>query len=388
MIFKSNFPNAPTVNMVIDGVAVDYTAINAVSVSFAENEHDYAEFSVSGLIPSAVTEYINRPVYISIAYGPTNQSFFHGYIAFIEPVAETRKGYINNSAIQHAKLICFGTSYDMGNKRSKVWENHTLKRIVETLASDYKYSFQIPTDSFVFSRLTQDKETDFAFLVKVCKSLGYRVTVSNGHIHVYDPFASISRAMPYAELTNLVNSQGNATYSPGRIMEFRGTFGSRTTQGSSDSFTFETMDNNGQLITHSTGSESMDLGQVVPARFNNTVTMNTFSQEALKKYALGAVKNRAPFHAEAIVTGLPEVLPGSLVKLSNYNGKFDGFWMVSKVTQNISRSNYTTELSLVKDSTNDALPVITSGTTYIAPQQPVVIGGTWVSPLATGYAYA
>lgn len=388
MIFKSNFPNAPTVNMVIDGVAVDYTAINAVSVSFVENEHDYAEFSVSGLIPSAVTEYINRPVYISIAYGPTNQSFFHGYIAFVEPIAETRKGYINNSAIQHAKLICLGTSYDMGNKKSRIWEQHTLKKIVETIASDYKYSYQIPTDSFIFSRLTQDKETDFAFLVKTCMSLGYRVSISNGHIHVYDPSAAISRAMPYAELTNLVNSQGNASYSPGRIMEFRGTFGSRTTDGSSDSFTYETLDNNGKLVRYSTGSESMNLGEVVPPRFNNTVTMNTFSQEALKKYALGAVNNRAPFHAETIVTGLPEVLPGSLVKVSNYNGKFDGFWLVSKVTQNISRSNYTTQLSLVKDSTNDSPPVVTSGSSYVSPEQPVLINGSWASPLATGYVYS
>ena len=113
MIFKSSFPNSPAVKITIDGVPVDYTSIESAEFSFAENEHDFAEFTFTGLVPKAVTDYLNRPVYISIQYSPTQVSNFYGYVAFIEPEAVTRKGYVNKSPIQKAHVVCFGASYDI-----------------------------------------------------------------------------------------------------------------------------------------------------------------------------------------------------------------------------------------------------------------------------------
>jgi hypothetical protein len=388
MIFKSEFPNAPTVNMAIDGVAVNYTSIESLSVSLCENEHDLAELTVVGLIPTAVVEYIGRGVYITIEYGPTQKASFYGYVAFVEPEAIARRGYINNSPIQKARLVCMGTSYDMGSDKSTIWEKKTLPQVVSAIADRYKYSHQAPEDTFVFSRLTQHKESDFAFLVRVCKYMGYRVTVSNGHINVYDPFQSISRAMPFANLTTLVESQGNASFSPGRIMEFSGTFGAVTPDGSSNSFTFETLDNNGNLLSINTKDWSMGLGKVFPAQFDETVSMNAVSFEALQKFAQGAVRNRSPFHASLVVTGIPEVLPGSLIRINKYNTRFDGFWMATHVTHRISRSNYITEINAVRDSTNDEEPTITGNLAYVTPEPPLLTNGVWTSPTKVGYSYA
>lgn len=379
MIFKSAFPNSPTVNMLIDGVEVDYTAINSVQIMSAENEHDYAELHVSGLIPKFVTEYINRPVFLSIEYSPTQKTSFYGYVAFVEPKAVTRRGLINKSPIQSAVISCFGASYDMKSKKSRVWEKVTIRQVVSKIAGEYRYSCQVPDNPYIFTRLTQSHESDMEFLVRVCTSQGYKVSITGSHIHVYDPFKAVSRNMPYAELTTLSDSSTNTKFAPGRIMEFDGTFGSNTPYGSSNNYVIETLDNDGHLIRYQTGDESMGLGTTVPARFTDSVPLNAVSFSAVQSIGGAKLRNRVPFHAHVVTTGIPEVKVGSLVRLNKYDSKFDGFWMVSKVSQKVTRSNYITELSLVRDSTNNEEPVISNGLSYEVPDEPVIVSDTWVS---------
>jgi len=387
MIFKSDFPNAPVVRMAIDGVAVDYTSVESLEISLNENEHDYASFTFTGLIPRAVTEYINRPVYISIAATPDRKTTFYGYVGFVEPEAITRRGHINNSPIQRAHVVCFGTSYDMKEKHSTIWENISIPKLVSTLANTYKYSYAVPEDLFMIPRLVQHNESDWATLVKACHMVGYRVTVSNSHIHVYDPFKTISRSMPFAQLTTITDRIENTSYQPGRIMEFRGSFGQMTPDGSSNNFKVETLDNQGLLTTHTTESDSMGLGQVFQSRFTDTISLNATSQETVTKYALATIKNRSPFHAHAVVTGLPEILPGSLVNLNGYDSKFDGFWMVSGIKHKVTRSNYVSELSIVRDSTNDSEPTVISGNIYVRPDDPILRQGTWIAAVQDGQTY-
>lgn len=379
MIFKSAFPNSPTVNMAIDGVDVDYTAINSITITSAENEHDYAELHVSGLIPRFITEYINRPIYLNIEYSPTQRTSFHGYVAFVEPKAVTRRGLINKSPIQSAVIACLGASYDMKAKKTKVWEQVTIKQVVTAIADTYNYSCQVPNNPYIFSRLVQSNESDMEFLVKTCRSLGYRVSTKGAHLHVYDPFQVISRNMPYAELTTLTDTVANTRFAPGRVLEFDGTFGSNTPYGTANSYVIETLDNAGQLIKHSATSEGMGIGLTLPSRFTDSMAVSSISLDAVKKIGNSQIRNRAPFHAHATVTGIPEVLVGSLVKLQKYNSKFDGYWMVSKVNHKVSRANYITELSLVKDSTNDSEPVLSTGVPYVLPADPILANGIWRS---------
>lgn len=380
MIFKSSFPNSPNVYMSIDGVPVDYTSIESVEVSFSENEHDYACFTFVGLMGDAVTDYLDRPVFISIQVSPTQSTTFHGYVGYIEPEAVARRGYINKSLIQKAHIHCFGASYDMKQKNNRVWDKYTLSKLVEELAEKYGYSCETPTDSFIIPRIVQNNESDWEVLVKACHMMGYKVTATSAHIHVYDPSKILSRAMPYAELTTLLDDTANVDYAPGRIMEFMGTFGKVTPEGSANAFNFQSLSNDGVLVSHITDeTESMQLGQVVSPRFTDTVTMNAVSKKSVERYARSAVNNRAPFHASVVVTGLPEVIPGSLINLKKYDAKFDGFWMVQSVNHKVTRSNYITSLKILRDSTNEAPPVLTGGDKYSPSEEPRIVQGTWRS---------
>jgi phage protein D len=388
MIFKSSFPNSPNVTILISGVAVDYTSIQSVTLEITENQHDMATIIFTGLIPKAITDYTGAPVYISISLSPTQISSFNGYITYIEPEMHSRKGLINNSPVQTATAVCFGASYDMSQTTNKVWSNITLPHLVETLATKYNYSYSVPSDFFTWKSLLQNAKSDWAFLKEACNSIGYYMTTSGTHIHVYDPYKIISRQMPYVELMTVRGTGGDLEYTSGKIMEFKGTFGDRTPEGSSSNYTYVGMDSRGVIHSASTDDTvSTKLGEVVPARYVETVATNVQSLEALNRFVTAAMKTDYPYNATAVITGTPDPVPGSVIKLNNYDSMFDGYWLTRSVKHTVSRSNYITELTIATDSTNGKYPEVLPSTAFKAPPMPVLLNNKWISKKAFGEVY-
>jgi hypothetical protein len=138
MIFKSSYPNSPDVSVVLSGVSVDYTTIQSVSIETNENMHDIATITFSGFLTKGITDYVGVPVYISIGVSNTRFISFYGYVSFIEPVMETRKGLINNSPVQTAIATCMSASYDMSNTKNKIWQKVTSLLITMFLIAYYK----------------------------------------------------------------------------------------------------------------------------------------------------------------------------------------------------------------------------------------------------------
>ena len=380
MIFKSNLPGSPDVAVVISSASVDYTSIQDIEVHFNSNAHDMAIINFVGLPPSAITDYTGKPVYVSIAYGTEQVNSFYGYVAYIEPEMVTRRGLINQSPVQVAKVVCFGSSYDMKATHSKIWTSVTIPQLVEQLAEQYRYSYSIPNDNFVFPRIVQHQESDWDVLNQACTSLGYSLVINGTHIHIYDPLKALTRQMPYAELSTIRATGGNLSHRPGNIMEFRGTFGDITPEGSSNSYQFQTLDNDGNLVVvRESELDSISFGEVVPPRFTDVVTTNATSLEVLSKYANSKKRIIFPYHATTIVSGIPEIGPGSMVKVVGYNSQFDGYWLVSGATHKVSRSNFISELSLVTDAKNTAEPTLIDQDTYQEPPNSILVNDRWVT---------
>jgi hypothetical protein len=301
MIFKNKFPNAPDVSVVLNGVSVDYTSIQTVSIDIAEDQHDMATIEFVGFLPKAITDYVGTPVYISISVSPAQITSFYGYVTYVEPEMITRRGLINNSPVQSATVVCFGASYDMTDTKNKVWENVNLPNIVETLATSYNYSYSVPADYFVWTRLLQNQQSDWAFLKEVCSSIGYSLTTNGTHIHIYDPYKAIGRKLPYVELLTVRGAAGDLVYVPGRIMEFTGTFGDITPDGSSTRFDYVGVDSSGKELKVSTDDTVYSgLGEVVPSRYTTTVNTNVSSISMLNRFAGAAARKRYPYNAKVI----------------------------------------------------------------------------------------
>lgn len=380
MIFKSNFPGSPDVGVVISDASVDYTSIRDIEIHFTSNSHDLAVITFVGLIPSAITDYTGKPVFISIAHGTEQVNAFYGYVAYIEPEMITRQGLINQSPVQVARAYCMGASYDMKTLHNRIWTSVTIPQIVDELADKYRYSYSVPNDKFVIPRIAQHQMSDWDVLNQACISLGYALVINGTHIHIYDPLKAVSRRMPYAELTTPRGTSGNLMYRPGSIMEFRGTFGDITPEGSSSTYQFQTLDNEGNLVVVSDPElDQISFGEVVPPRFTDVITTNATSSEVLKKYANSKKRQIYPYHADVIVTGLPEIGPGSVVKVLGYGSQFDGYWLVMDACHKVSRSNFITELHIVTDAKNTSEPVLVNQESYKEPPNSILVNDRWVT---------
>lgn len=389
MIFKSGFPNAPDVTIVLDGASVDYLSIESIIVDVSENKHDMALVTFSGLPAKAITDYVGVPVSITISVSASRYMAFNGYVSYVEPEAISRRGLVNNSQVQKAVVHCFGASYSMVETKNKVWENVTLLNVVESLANKYNLSYSIPEDSFIWTRLLQTEQSDWSFLVNACSSLGYMVTLNKTHIHVYDIYKAIARNMPYANLFNIKGADNNPQYYPGRIMEFHGTFGDRTPDGSSDNYKIVGIDSYGQPVSVNTSDlESSGFGESVSARYTNEITTNVSSLSMLNKIAKSITRYRYPFNAKVITTGLPEPLPGSLVRVAEYDSYFDGYWVVRGIKHIVTRASYISELEISTDSTNKEQPTVNPVTPYVEPVETALVDGKWYASSVGGSAYA
>lgn len=383
MIFKSSYPNAPDVAVVISGQSVDYTTIQKVVLEITENLHDLATITITGLVPKGITDYIGAPVYISIAITESRFAEFHGYVSFIEPVMETRKGLINDSPVQTAVVTCMGASFNMTSKNNRTWDNVTMAQLVKKIADTYNYSFAVPADNFTWKRLLQSNKSDWEFLKDVCNSAGYYLTTSNTHIHVYDPYKVIARKLPYVELLTVKGAQGDLAYGPGRIMEFRGLFGDVTDEGEVFKYKYVGIDSSGTVVTADSSSEDFThLGQLYERKHTSEVTTNVDSVEMLNRLTTASTKRHYPFNASVKVTGVPDAVPGSVVKVDKYDSNFDGYWFVRGVRHEVTRSNFMTELSISTDSTNGIGPEYRSGAAFKSPPVPVLQDGVWRSSLA------
>lgn len=370
MIFKSAFPGAPDVSVMISGVSVDYTTISSVTVDISEHAHDVAILHFNGILPTGITDYVGAPVHISIATNPATVCSFYGYVAYTNPISHTRKGLVNNSPFQEARVVCFGASYDMKAQKNRAWESINIPTLVNYFADTYKYSYSVPDDSFTWSRLVQTKQSDWAFLSSTVQALGYGMTINGTHIHVYDPYKAIARQLPYVELKTIRGSEGSPQYYPGAVIEFSGTFGDVTPEGSSNKFEYVGIDNSGTVVKVDTDEMWSALGERVGNRFVDQITINTTSVDMLTKLAKAHKKKTYPYNATALVTGVAEAMPGSVARLDNYDSNFDGYWLVRGVKHTVTRSNFITELKLSTDSTSQSQPIVSPSSAYEQPPAP------------------
>ena len=387
MITRFPFGDAPIITTNIIGGTIPDKQVVAVDISYSENKHDIATITYSGFPPSAVTAYRGLPVTITFGNNTANTVEFNGYIAYIEIGSYSRMGSVNESLIQEAKVVCFGTSYEMKPPRSAVYKNISLPSLVKKLAGKYNFSYSVPNNNYVFPVIDQSNKSDWEVLVSTANKMGYYVTASNAHLNIYDPFSNYYRSTVPFTLQSTIAEEGKKRV-PGVIMEFKGTFGDITPDGNSYNYLLKTLTANGKTIQNSsTTAETSGLGKPVAGRFTQEVTLQATSINALKQFTQGYIKNSIPFHADLVVSGISTLRPGSIVKIEKYNSEFDGYWVVQDARHSINVESYMTYLHIKTDSTN-ALPLSTrSGNSFVAPPKAALRDKTWVTAQEVAYVY-
>ena len=107
----------------------------------------------------------------------------------------------------------------------------------------------------------------------------------------------------------------------------------------------------------------------------------------LDKIVEASTKTHYPYNATVMTTGIPDPVPGSVVKIDKYASNFDGLWLVRGIKHTISRSHYVSELTLATDSTTGKQYVAIPGSAFIAPPAPTLLNNQWVATIDFGDVY-
>jgi hypothetical protein len=351
MIFRSQSPISPSVDIAFDGVAVNYLSISKIQLDLTENQHDLVRIVVGGIPPEAITDYINVPVSLSWYQGNAGHEF-RGYVVYTEPTYKNNKGIINNSPFQLTTLYCFGASFDMRGKHADMWDNLTIKSLVAEIAKRYQLSYSVPDDDFLFYRRTQDGISDWEFLVEIADALGYSVTMHGTHLHVFDRYKAIGRQTSYHVLKT-ANNRNALRIEPGVILSFDGVFGQVTPVGTSNTDDIQSLDNEGNLISAQTENRDSGSGKPISSRFTDQISVSITTPDYVRRNLEARAKHRFPFGARVELTGTSGIKPGGIVSIDGFSGKFDGIWYVTKAIHTLTLDKYFTEVELLKDSTND-----------------------------------
>lgn len=354
--------------------------VQRVNVSFSQNQHDVAIVELVGIPSSYISEYVEKPIHIYISIKGGKSANFYGYVSHAEARSVTHEGTVNNSPFQIIRMVCFGSSHVLRSMNTLSWDNVRLEDVVSDIAKTYRLGYSIPKDNYVFKRLVQTEESLWRLLVKACEQLGYNVTMTNSHIHVWDIDKSIARQTSYTILRGVSVKRGDYNPYPGDIVSIESTVGTpNVAQQSGDKFV-SYVDEHGKLVSVDAFQLSQDasLGTPPASRFDNKLVANVDSFEKATRYIQSKVKSSFSQSADAMVYGDPSITPGGIVRVDGYGGDFDGFWYVQSVSHDLFTDTLLTNLKLIKKGSYDILPKFPTVQRYVQPPIPVLIKDKWV----------
>jgi hypothetical protein len=377
MIRKSPVGVSPNITVRIDGAEINYESLMSINMHLSENEHDMCSLTMAGVPSRSVTDYIGRSVYVSINTGASFVQSFWGTIEMAAPEATTSKGKVNDSLFQEVVFTCLGCSYRMRGTHRKVWADSSLVDVVSLFVSRYGFSADVPADPVVFDSLIQN-ESDWQFLVRYSKLMGYSTTVHGTHIHIFDPHKAAGRAMSLHRLVTPARSSIQAA--PGQLVSFQGAFAQRAADG----FYFDTV-----ATVHQDNGYTFDVKtsdyKGAEARFYSTADHTADNYAEAARIVSSSYRDSYDYTADATLIGAAGMVPGGIANLDRYDAAYDGLWYVRSVRHDIRSGSFLTDVQLAKNSV-DTLSDL-SAAAFRTPAAPVFINGDWTSSQKVVNAY-
>ena len=380
MITTNLSPLGITWGIAIDGVPFSKQTVQKIQTSFSSYQHDYLVVELVGVPSSYVSNYVEKPIVVYVKINGGKSYNFYGYITQIEGTSSTNEGTVNGSPFQILKLICLGSSHLLRSNNTLVWENVTLENIVSDISKDFRLGYSMPVDTYVFKRLVQSEESLWKLLVKACDQLGYEITLTNAHLHIWDKDKSLARQSSYTILRGVKEKRNNYSPFPGDIINIETTLGTSDVSQQSGDKTITYIDERGVFVTVDSSQLNVlnSFGTPPDSRFYNKLTVSVDSFEKASRYIESKIKKAYPYMADALVYGDPSIVPGGVVKIEGYGGDFDGYWYVNSATHTLSTDTLTSFLKLEKDGTYDTLPKFPIVQRYQEPPLPTLIKNKWV----------
>ena len=369
-----------TWNVRLENAPFSMRSLQRIKVSFSENQHDVALLEMVGVPPEHIKQYVDKPIEIFVKINGGKEFRFYGYVSHVDARSVTHEGTVEYQPFQLYTMMCVGSSHLLRSLQTTSWENVTLENIVHEIATQYRLGYSIPNDTYVFKRLVQTEESLWKLLTKACDQLGYCVTLSNAHIHVWDIDKAFARQPSYTVLRGTLNKKVAYSPSPGDIISIDSTIGADDVSQQAGDKTISYVTDSGNVTTVDAFQLATvnSFGTPLTSRFNNTLSANVDSFEKAKRFVQSRVKKSNPHTADVLVFGDPSIKPGGVVNITGYGGTFDGFWYVESVSHDLLTDSLTTSLKVKKKGDYEVLPKFPSVERYVPAPFPVLIDNKWV----------
>lgn len=346
-----------------------------VRITQTEFEHDIIEFETWADNVNADSYQSGMPMIATFGLPLVKRSVY-GYVNHAERsnnALSTASSLKRNSTY----VVCAGSTYWMKQTSNQVWYNTTASQVITQIAQAFGFDTDIVPDSTVWPCLAVGGQKIWQFCVGLAKRIGYTF-YGNGVQLVFKPRSTNPKQVtgPVAVFDYRSNPSGMPVFQPqlGATSPNGGQLRDRQLAGVDPS----TSQAYGATVSGSPQAALLGKVQDTPLLVETCQATTASAGEATAKVQGTALSNQLYITAQAIVNGDPLISQGSLVYIANANGAQNGLWFVTKAVHEITKQNYTTTLSLGRDSLG-ATAVING----VPPTTPLpaasLSGGMWVA---------
>lgn len=240
------------------------------------------------------------------------------------------------------------------NPKTRAWEKKSLKEIAESIATEAKLElFWDCPDDPVFTRQDQDKESDLAFMTRLCEESGLAVKVTDEQLVIFDQHDYEQKpAVRVIELgvDDVISwdfSQTTSTQYKSVTVSYRDPKQKKATSSGGYNFNLEKVvpkSNNPAVMTYTYEDESVGPeGQVYQWK------KRAKSIDEAKRLAKAKLRqlNAKSLTGNVTIVGDVSLVAGLVVTLKGF-GAFDGDFYIEEARHSVSSSGFTTSLSLHK----------------------------------------
>lgn len=230
-----------------------------------------------------------------------------------------------------------------GERKNQSWEKVTLKKIAEDVASRNKLKLYFDCDENPeIDHVEQADKSDLEFLQKLCKSNGLSLKIQAEQLIIFDEYKYEKKAAMITIFNPRIESKGGKDIWLRWLLDYSFRDKTRDTYSSCE---VKTKKGKNKEVIEGKFSPDTKSGSGRTLKISHQVKDEAEAQNLAKKKL--REKNKEKTTGRMTTIGNFNLAAGTTVDLQNF-GKFDGKYIIDKVSHSISANDFKTNIDLRK----------------------------------------
>lgn len=367
--------------MYVNGLRVPAPEIQRAEVHQGEYMHDMMIFEMVWPDVRSLPDSSGWRIECKFGMDP-GYGYFYGYVQTAAPVIVRADGQTQQNTVQ---FICLGATSVMQSGGTRNFAGMSADNVAQSLLLPYHLALVSDHHPYLFPRLAQCRDTDWAFLIKLARMVGYVVASSKVTVFFIDPTKVIVNTGSAVPITSMDSTRQNPGVIAGTM-----TVGAK---GNVTQFTNTIVRSMDSMGVPTQGASSYDLRTSYLGKFTIEPPTTRYDPDRCPYDQAGAQviansQNRPemwPMQSQLLCKGNGSLRPGVAAAMYTGDNQISGLWLTRSVVHQLGRTGYTMDVCIARDSVTNSpypTPTITAGDRsgpLNAVAAPVITNGRWAS---------